>query len=204
METWQEIHKKKQNKRSRRRLLILLIIVLILGAAGGYAYQQYQAKLAAEAAEDPKLPGEGETAAYARVLSIYGNEMVLQWEETGEEEKLYIPVETPVTTQLNVETTFSRLAEQDRILIISKEGKIRRIFMVSEESEEKASEGAEKSAAGDGNSHGDSSGDGAPSADGDMSGGGPGMGGDSSSGEFQGPPSGGEGGPGMGFPGGLN
>ncbi len=195
METWQEIHKKKQNKRSRRRLLVLVIVVLILGTAAGYAYQKYQAKLAAEAAEDPKLPGEGETAAYARVLSIYGNEVVLQWEETGEEEKLYIPVETPVTTQLNVETTFSRLAEKDRLLIISKDGKIRRIFMVSEESEEKASGVAEDSAAGEG----DSSGDGAPSADGNMPGGGPGMGGDSSSGERQGPPSGGEGGPGQGF-----
>ena len=135
METWQEIHRKKHRAKSRRRFLILLLILILLGAAGGYAFKQYREKKAAEESYDPKQPAEGESAFYARVLSVYGNEVTYEREDTGEEVRGYIPVGTSVTTQLGASATFSRLAEGDRLLIIVNDasGEMDRIFMAEEE-----------------------------------------------------------------------
>ena len=166
METWQEIHRKKHRAKSRRRLLILLLVLILFVLAGGFAFRQYRDRKAAEESFDPKEPAEGEQAFYARLLSIYGNEVTYEREDTGEEVRTCIPVGTCVTTQLGASATFSRLAVGDRLLIIAKEdtGEMDRIFMAEEEQSEKMPAGERDASSGE--AGGGPSGGGRPTGEG--------------------------------------
>ncbi len=144
--TWQELKEKRHRKKKGKRLFILFIVILALAGAVGGVCIYAREEQAREEEADPKAPAEDESAWYARVLSIYGNEACLKREDTGAEETIYIPVGMTVYTTQGSAGSFSGLAEGDRVLVIVKTatGEPDRMFMVAEETESSGTQGSGK------------------------------------------------------------
>lgn len=112
-----------------KKYITLLAVVFLAAAGMGTCVLRQAHVIAAQEGKEFVLE-EGQTFAYAKIMSMSGNEMqyaVLEpktgdlsgtYAETDETGQMQIPVGTQVETKLGTVTTFSRLAGGDRIKML--------------------------------------------------------------------------------------
>jgi hypothetical protein len=112
-------------KKKKINIWIILVLVLIVAAAaGGIGYYSFSRNRSSDKEMSEELPEleKGQEYIYAKITAILGNEMTANLiendMETDTSQTWTIPVGTDVVTKLGTTTSFSRLANGDRVRML--------------------------------------------------------------------------------------
>ena len=112
MENTRFLQSKKQKQKKKRRMYIFMAVTALICLLAGVWYQKRAA--AADAKEAVSLTKD-QYFLELEIEGMVGNEMEAASVEGGEASQYTIPVGTDVVTALGSVTTFSRLAQGDKI-----------------------------------------------------------------------------------------
>lgn len=115
MENTRFLQSKKQKQKKKRRMYIFMAVTALICLLAGIWYQKKAAAAEDVNAKEAVSLTKDQYFLELEIEGMVGNEMEAASVEGGEASQYTIPVGTDVVTALGSVTTFSRLAQGDKI-----------------------------------------------------------------------------------------